>query len=230
MQYGYVRVSKKDQLVERQVTGIKSYYPNIEDNNIYIEYDSGMNNQRTEYLKLLEILSEGDELIIHELDRLGRDKEYLKKQLIYFSEKKIILRVLELPTTLHSFSQETLWVGDMINNIILEVYISLAEREREKLSIRTKQGLQAARERGELIGRPPLNQKSVDLAIKLYNQGYEIKEICQMVKISRKTLYKYIGEYTCNLFLEGKTDEEIVSDTNLKENYIKKRRKKFRAK
>jgi DNA invertase Pin-like site-specific DNA recombinase len=192
MQYVYVRVSTEEQNVDRQINMIKERFPNILGDNIYIEKETGRNNARPEYLKLRERLVEGDELIVHELDRLGRNKSFIKKEVEFFRQSKVKLRVLELPTTLQKLSPESELVADMLDNIMIEVYSTLAQQEIEKLSKRTKEGLIAAKKRGQQLGRPRIPAERTEKAVALYHANVPIAEILKECRICKKTLYNYL--------------------------------------
>ncbi|MBR4123766.1 MAG: recombinase family protein, partial [Clostridia bacterium] len=97
MIYAYLRVSTKEQNLERQIVAVKEYRPELLMENVYSDKQSGKNFDRTEYLKLKAVIKPGDELIVKELDRLGRNKEEIKKELSWFKENKIIVRILNVP-------------------------------------------------------------------------------------------------------------------------------------
>ena len=102
MIYAYLRVSTMEQNLERQLIAVKEYRAELLNKNIFSDKQSGKDFARTEYCRLKAILQPGDELIIKELDRLGRNKEEIKKELAWFKEHKIIVRILNVPTTLIS--------------------------------------------------------------------------------------------------------------------------------
>lgn len=188
MIYGYIRVSKKDQSLQRQLDSIKSYCPDILDSNIFCDKKSGKTFSRDQYLKLKSKVTAGDEIIIHELDRFGRNKEEIKAELKELQAKGVRFRILNIPTTLSSVSDD--WMFDMVNNILIEVYSSLAEKERELISSRTREGQKAARRRGKNPGRPALNPDICDLALRLYiSNAFSTPEICEVSKISKSSLY-----------------------------------------
>ena len=87
--YGYVRVSTKDQHPDRQIENIKKHYPDIKDDNLFIEKISGKKgmDERDEYAVLRRIVRSGDELVIDALDRLGRKKTDIKAELEYLKTK-----------------------------------------------------------------------------------------------------------------------------------------------
>lgn len=191
--YAYIRVSKAEQNLERQIDSIKAFRPSMPDENIYYDKKSGKDLNRKQYIELRNKLKAGDELIIHELDRLGRNKDEIKAELIWFKEQKIVTRVLNIPTTLIELPENQSWVFDMVNNILIEVYSSIAQNERETIGTRTKEGLVAARKRGRFGGRPSLSPQKIDKAIALYCAGnMSVNDICKLTEISRTAFYGYL--------------------------------------
>lgn len=80
-------------------------------------------------------LVKGDELYITSLDRLGRNKEETLKELQYYKDHGIRLKVLDIPTTMIDIgeTESQSWIIEMINNILIEVLTSLAEQERKTI-------------------------------------------------------------------------------------------------
>ena len=142
MIYAYIRVSSKDQNLDRQIVAVKEYRPQLLDKNIYRDKQSGKNFERTAYLKLKEVIRPGDELIVKELDRLGRNKEEIQKELAWFKNHKIVVRILDVPTTLIDFQGQE-WVFEMINNVLIEVMGAIAQQERNKILQRQMEGIAA---------------------------------------------------------------------------------------
>ena len=101
--YGYHRTSTREQHLDRGIAEITAY---CENNNlslekIYTDQQTGKNFNRPRYTILKEdVLRFGDELIITEVDRLGRNKADTLKELQYFKEAGIRVKILEQPTTL----------------------------------------------------------------------------------------------------------------------------------
>lgn len=128
---------------------------------IFTDKITGKNFDRPRYTVLVEdVLRVGDTLIITELDRLGRNKQEILKQLRFLEEKGVRVMVLELPTTLFDLSQMENNLAKMmietINNMMIELYASMAQAEMEKKEKRQKEGMEAKRLRGEWdeVGRP----------------------------------------------------------------------------
>ena len=97
--FGYARVSTKEQNLDRQYIALKEQ--GIEERNIIVDKESGKDLDRKGY-QLLKggLLRRGDTLIIKSLDRLSRNKGDIKKELEYFKNEGIRLKVLDLPTTM----------------------------------------------------------------------------------------------------------------------------------
>ena len=100
------------------------------------------------------LLRDGDTLVIKSLDRLSRNKGYIKAELEYFKQRHIRVMVLDLPTTLVELPEGQEWVFEMINNILIEVLASIAEQERLTTRQRQEEGIAVAKERGKHLGRP----------------------------------------------------------------------------
>lgn len=140
MKYFYGRVSTREQNLARQLSAARAYTEILEEN-IYCDKESGKNFERENYQALKSVLQPGDELIIKELDRLGRNKEETKLELEWMKKNGVILRVLDLPTTLMQFPVGQEWVFEMVNNILIEVLGTIAEQERNKIKVRQAEGI-----------------------------------------------------------------------------------------
>jgi DNA invertase Pin-like site-specific DNA recombinase len=203
MIYAYLRVSTKEQNLERQIVAVKEYRNELLDENIYSDKQSGKNFERNEYLKLKSVMQSGDELIIKELDRLGRNKEEVKKELSWFKEHKIIVRILNVPTTLMDFNGQE-WILDMINNVLIEVMGAVAEQEREKILERQKEGIAAmpviggkkvSLKTGRAMGNPGKDLKEFPKFFEKTKKGeLSVSESCRQLGISRTHWYRLVKE------------------------------------
>ena len=198
MTYFYARVSTKEQNLARQLEVAKAY-KNIDE--IFCDKQSGKNFDRTEYQKLKGIVKSGDEVIIKELDRLGRNKEGIKEEIKWFKENGVILRILDVPTTLMDFQGQE-WIFDMINNILVEVMGAIAQQEREKTQKRREEGVAAmpivngkrvSSKTGRAMGRPLVEIN--DVFLKKQKEGtMSVSECCRQLGISRQTWYNKVSE------------------------------------
>ena len=106
--YGYHRTSTREQHLDRGIKEITAYCEqnNLELEKIFTDQQTGKNFNRPRYQVLKEdVLRAGDELIITEVDRLGRNKQETLKELQYYRDNGIRVKILELPTTLMDLSK-----------------------------------------------------------------------------------------------------------------------------
>lgn len=189
--FGYARVSSKEQHEDRQIEALINY--GVAKDNIIIDKCSGKDTEREgyQYLKK-QILRYGDTLVIKELDRLSRNKSDIKKELEFFKEKNVHIRILDIPTTLTDFPPEQMWVMDMINAILIEVLGSIAENERIKIRKRQREGIDAALKKNVKFGRPkidiPDNWNSV--IAKVETKEISISQALHALNISRSSYYR----------------------------------------
>ena len=96
MEYGYIRVSTKEQNEQRQVIALREF--GVEDRHIYMDKQSGKDFERAQYKKLIRKLKAGDTLVIKSIDRLGRNyEEILEQWRIITKEKQTAIVVLDMP-------------------------------------------------------------------------------------------------------------------------------------
>ena len=152
--YFYGRVSSKDQNLARQIESAKQY-KNID--RVFKDKQSGKDFEREDYQRMKEILEAGDEVVVHALDRLGRNKDGIKEELAWFKERGVIVRILNVPTTLIEYPEGQEWLMDMVNNILIEVLGAFAEQERENTLKRQAEGIAAmpVDEKGRKISTKP---------------------------------------------------------------------------
>ena len=144
MKYFLGRVSSKEQNLARQLKVAREKF-DIPDENVYCDKITGSSFDRPQYNALKAIVQEGDEVIVKEFDRFGRNKDEMKRELEWFKQKGVIVRILDIPTTLIDFKDQT-WVLEMVNNILIEVLGAVAEQERKKLEEQREKLLRKARE------------------------------------------------------------------------------------
>ncbi len=197
MIYFYARVSTKDQNLARQLETAKEY-PNV--NEIFVDKQSGKNFKRPEYERLKAKVVKGDEVIVKELDRLGRNKDGIKEELTWFKNHGVLVRILDIPTTLMVFPEGQSWVLEMVNNVLIEVMGSIAEQEREKILKRQKEGIAAmpvvdgkkfSTKKGCTYGRKaiPLGNDFEKFLKKQKDGLMTVNECCEALGIGRSTWY-----------------------------------------
>ena len=142
MRYFYARVSTRDQNLDRQLMAAQQVFSGSYDR-IFHDKKSGKNFEREGYLEMRSLVKEGDEIVIKDLDRLGRNKEGIKEELKWYREHGVKVRILNVPTTLIECSPDQEWVFDMVNNILIEVLGAIAQTELETTARRIREGLDA---------------------------------------------------------------------------------------
>lgn len=191
----YARVSSREQHLDRQIEKLKSY--GIEDRDIIREKASGKDFNRPNYAVLRNtLLREGDTLVVTSLDRLSRNKADIKAELEYYRQKKIRVKILDLPTTLVALSDGQEWMLDMINNILLEVLASLAEQERRTIRQRQEEGIAAAHARGQKFGRPsvPMPDNFPEQLERVNRHEISARKLMLELGLKRSTYYRFVNE------------------------------------
>ncbi len=189
--YGYARVSSKEQNEDRQLEALIN--SGVAEQNIIIDKCSGKDTEREgyQYLKR-QILRNGDMLVIKELDRLSRNKSDIKKELEYFKNMGVRVKILDIPTTLADFPEEQMWIMEMINSILIEVMGSIAENERNKIRSRQREGIESAKKKNIRFGRPPktLPDNWRDVLKEVRNGNKKPIEAIKELGISRSCYYR----------------------------------------
>jgi DNA invertase Pin-like site-specific DNA recombinase len=182
MLIGYARVSTLEQTVTPQIDELTR----AGCQQIFRDQASGAKSERPGLQEALDFLREGDSLVVWRLDRLGRSLKHLLETVSVLEERGI---------GFHSL-QESIDTTTSGGRLIFHIFGALAEFERNLIRERTLAGLRAARARGRNGGRPKsLNDTKIQLAYRLYDEkGQSIKEICQILGISKPTLYSYLNQ------------------------------------
>lgn len=152
-EYGYVRVSSRDQNADRQLLALQEL--NIPGKNIYVETQSGKDFERPQYRKMVRRFKRDDLLYIKSIDRLGRNyAEILEQWRILTREKGVDIVVLDMPLLDTRRGKDLL--GAFLSDIVLQVLSFVAENERASIRQRQAEGIAAAKIRGVKFGRPPI--------------------------------------------------------------------------
>ena len=204
--YGYHRTSTTEQHLDRGINEITEYCSQnqLELEKIYTDQQTGKNFNRPRYQVLKEdVLRSGDELIITEVDRLGRNKSETLKELQYYRDNNIRVKILELPTTLMDISKLDNSMAQMlmetVNNMLIELYAAMAQAEIEKKEKRQREGIDAKKARGEWAdyGRPAV--MSIEDFAAEYQKvlSGEIKpfELMKKLGMSKTTYYRYVKKF-----------------------------------
>lgn len=193
MKIGYVRVSSKDQNEARQFPTMEEY--GVE--KIYMDKQSGKNFERVEYQKMIANLKEGDVVVLHSLDRLGRNYEEITEEWRKITrEIKADIIIADMPL-LDTTKRGNDLTGKFIADMVLQVLSYVAANERENIRKRQAEGIAIAKAQGKYKGRAK-NEYDKDLfeQTKKRCDSGEItkKEFAEIMGVSRKTLYNMLAE------------------------------------
>lgn len=179
MQIGYARVSTSDQNLNLQKDALRT----AGCERLFTDIVSGASVERPGLREALNECRPGDTLVVWKLDRLGRSLPHLVETVSGLAARGV---------GFHSL-QEQIGTTTSGGKLIFHIFASLAEFERDVIRERTKAGLAAARARGRTGGRPKgVDQKKKKASLALKKEaGHSVREICEIVGISRNTYYKY---------------------------------------
>ena len=192
MKIGYARVSTVEQNEARQMEALKEEGVD----RIYMDKKSGKDFNRPEYQKMIASLRKGDVLVIHSIDRLGRNYEEIItewRKITKEIEADIIVQDMPLLNT----TQNKDLTGTLIADIVLQLLSYVAQRERENIRQRQKEGIAIAKAQGKYKGRA---KKEIDKKLfedtKARWQNGEITKVqfAEIMGISRGTLYKLLED------------------------------------
>lgn len=207
--YAYHRVSTKNQHEDRGIAEIEAFcrQKNITlSSDIFCDKQTGKNFNRPEYQFIRGRIQKGDTLIITEMDRLGRNKAEILKELQFFRDRGIYVIILEIPTTQQDYSQLESSMAKMmmetINNMLIEMYAVFAQLEIEKKEKRQREGIASKKDRGEWddYGRPAaIDYKQFAAAYVRVKRG-EIgpTDLRRELGLSHSTFYRYRAQYLKN--------------------------------
>lgn len=152
MDYGYARVSTREQNEQRQIIALEQY--GVAKNNIYLDKQSGKDFNRTNYQKLIRRIKDGDAVIIKSIDRLGRNYEEILTEWRKITKDKCCdVIVIDMPLLDTRKSKDL--TGTLIADIVLQLLSYVAETERTFIRQRQAEGIAAAKEHGVKFGRSP---------------------------------------------------------------------------
>ena len=191
MKYGYVRVSTKEQNIDRQL--VEMYAQGLNDKTIFIDKQSGKDFERDEYQKLKKKLKSGDLLIIKSIDRLGRNYDMIIDEWrTLVNDMDVDIQVLDMPL-LDTRTEGKNLVGKFISDIVLQILSFVAENERENIKKRQAEGIRIAKEKGKHLGRPKLKlPKNFTIIANQYKKKeITLAEALLSLKMNRSSFYKY---------------------------------------
>ncbi len=177
---GYARVSTGEQLLDLQIdalnkAGVKQ---------IYTDQISGSVDSRVGLTQALDALHPGDCLVVWRLDRLGRSVAQLISVVDCLRRRQVDFRSLT----------EAIDSGTSAGRMTFVIFSALAEFERDLIRARTVAGLEAARLRGRIGGRPPkLGQEQIQMLHQLLLQPENtVSSVARALGIDRSSVYRIL--------------------------------------
>ena len=184
----YSRVSTRDQNPQMQIRDLKNY---VKTRNLklvcqYVDYASGSNSGRANYIKLLDDVRKRkcDIVVVWKFDRFARSTKELINALEEFKS---------LGVDFISY-QENVDTSTPAGKVLFTMISAFAEFEREVIRERVIAGMNAARAKGKRIGRPALKKYQVDKVKELKLKGLNWKQIIKRVGISKSSFYQLINQ------------------------------------
>ena len=192
MIYGYARCSTNEerQNIDRQIRDIQKLIDEkIDKQNIYEEYESGTKVNRTELSKLLDKVKEGDTIVATEVSRITRSTKQLCEILELAKNRKLKL-------ILGTFVVDCTKELDPMTEGMLKMMGVFSEIERNMISQRVKSGMENAKAKGKIVGRPEVTKEDIPANFyknyQLYKDGkINVTDLSRLCGISRTTVYKY---------------------------------------
>ena len=194
MNYGYARCSTDEtkQDIKRQIRELEKL--NVPAENIYFEYESGTKSDRVQLQRLLDAVQNGDTIIATEVSRLTRSIHHLCEIIEVIKEKnlKLVIDNLVIDCTEGNIDPMTM--------AMLEMMGVFSQLERNIMSQRIKSGLENARLKGSVIGRPPRSIENLPTGFIKHYPKYKSKQItlsefARMINCARQSIYRYLQVY-----------------------------------
>ncbi len=181
MKFGYMRVSTADQNLDRQKFQLEEFGCD----RIFFEKVTGTKRERSELNQMIDYLRQNDTVVVTDLTRLSRSTQDLIEITELISNKGAHLKSLK-----EAWLDTTTAHGKML----FTIFAGIAQFERDLISERTKEGIEAAKKRGRYPGRPKIDDEKINYALYLMKQGVNRTEATERAGISRMTLYRKLQD------------------------------------
>lgn len=189
--FGYIRVSSKDQNIDRQLVSFKEY--GIDERDIYIDKQSGKDFNREQYNTLKHILRENDLLVIKSIDRLGRNYDMIIDEWKDITKNiKADIVVIDMPLLDTRKNKDLL--GTFISDLVLQILSYVAAQERSFIKQRQKEGIDNAKKNNVKFGRPRIEKpQNFDIVVsKWKNKEIKSKEAMELLGLKPNTFYNLL--------------------------------------
>mgnify|MGYP000054711669 CR=1 FL=1 len=192
--FGYVRVSTREQNVDRQLAAMMDMH--VPRKNVFIDYMSGKDFSRPRYRKMLRALRPGALLYIHSIDRLGRNyREIIEEWRRLTKEKGVDIVVLDMPLLDTRRGKDLM--GTFLADIVLQVLSFAAENERRLIRTRQAEGIREAKKRGVRFGRPhlPLPENFHTECLRYEETDASMRDCASACGMAVSSFYRHLQEW-----------------------------------
>lgn len=186
--YGYVRVSTKEQNLDRQMVAMEQ--AGIDVGSIFMDKISGKDFNRPAYKKMLRKLTKDSVVFVQTIDRLGRNYKEIMEEWRYITQvKQADIVVLAMPL-LDTRRNKSL-LGTFISDMVLQLLSFIAENERSNIRQRQAEGIAAAKRKGVRFGRPqkPVPDNFYQQCLLWYNGQCSLTQAAQACNMPLSTFY-----------------------------------------
>ena len=197
--FGYMRVSSRTQCEARQRDALIK--AGVLERDIYSDQQSGKDFSRPAYQQMIQSLQPGDEIIILDLDRLGRNFEEMAKEWNYITEeKKCDIRVINYPL-LNTAQKEKSLDRRFIANLTFQILSYVASKERENIRRRQLEGIESAKAKGVKFGRNriPKPESFNETYQRVLRREITNRQAMEELGLKANTYYAFVKERTIEL-------------------------------
>ena len=190
--YAYARVSSKSQNLTRQIDRFLEM--GIEKKHIFADKLSGKDFERKNYEKLIRVIKKGDLLVVASIDRLGRNYDMILKEWTRITKTiGADILVLDMPL-LDTRSRSGDLTGRFISDLVLQILSYVAQKERENIRERQKEGIASAKKRGVQFGRPanPPPENILEIVHEYKEKHINYSEALKRANMKKSTFYQYL--------------------------------------
>lgn len=194
MDYGYARVSAKDQSLARQLDALQEL--GLSDDFIFTDKASGKDFNRPSYQQLMRKLNPGDVVFVKSIDRLGRNyQEIIEEWRSITQQKGAHIVVLDMPL-LDTRNDKGELTSVFITDVVLQLLSYVAQMERDNIKQRQAEGIASAKARGVRFGRPRIERPGIYEKTKhAYEKGsITRREAADRLKVSVTTFDTWMKE------------------------------------
>jgi len=193
---GYARVSSKDQNEARQIKALTE--AGVDERYIFIDKESGKNYERDSYQAMLKVIRKGDTVFVTSLDRLGRNYTETGKQWEMIT-KEIGADIVVLDMEILDTRKANDLTGTFISDLVIKILSYVAEKERESIKRRQREGIDIAKAKGGVYqGRKPIeiNKALFEVMLAEVRAGDRTnRSAMKKLDLKPNTYYKAIKEF-----------------------------------